>query len=371
MVVDPIRWIPVGRGSASQPQQLQMQQHIEQEQQQQEKLEQQRRQLENERLERERLELTRQEMARQEIERQEIARQHAEQQELHRQQELRLRELQRQQQAQEEAILRQEQEASRRQQERAEQLQRRQQYRQQLEIQQRQIEQEKMQMQVSNDSNPSTTTTTTKTTTLSTTRTRQIVPPPVRQQLSHSRSSSSLGQMYQQTQRQITADISPPFPVQLGRTIQREAAQPYFHQPSILQTQIMPQPQPQHAIPRYEFSAPDTVTMKSDAVYSFGQSSPVGPPGPSGQMSLIADTYNYWPAARTSFGMPVEHQSLSDIRPMPDFTPLLPVQPCDRHHYTPEGALRGIAADDMSLQETWQSYMSKVYIYNGFLSWFS
>ena len=30
------------------------------------------------------------------------------------------------------------------------------------------------------------------------------------------------------------------------------------------------------------------------------------------------------------------------------------------HHYTPENALRGIAADDYSLQETWQSYMYKV-----------
>ena len=36
-------------------------------------------------------------------------------------------------------------------------------------------------------------------------------------------------------------------------------------------------------------------------------------------------------------------------------------------HYTPDGVLRGIAADDTSLQETWQSYMYKVrffYIYH-------
>jgi hypothetical protein len=30
------------------------------------------------------------------------------------------------------------------------------------------------------------------------------------------------------------------------------------------------------------------------------------------------------------------------------------------YHYTPEGALRGIAADDPRLQETWQTYMSNV-----------
>ena len=31
-----------------------------------------------------------------------------------------------------------------------------------------------------------------------------------------------------------------------------------------------------------------------------------------------------------------------------------------QHHYTPEAALKGIAADDRSLQETWQSYMYNV-----------
>jgi hypothetical protein len=35
-------------------------------------------------------------------------------------------------------------------------------------------------------------------------------------------------------------------------------------------------------------------------------------------------------------------------------------QQYQHQHYTPEGALRGIAADDSSLQETWQSYMNKV-----------
>ena len=371
MVIDPIRRMPVGRSNTSQPQQLQQQ--IEQERQRQAKAQQQRQQLENERLERERLELTRQEMARQEVERQEIARQYAEHQELHRKQELRLRELQRQQQAQEEAILRQEQETLRRQQERAEQLQRQQQYRQKLEIQQRQIEQEQEQMQMSNNSNPSSTTTTTTTTTMSTTRTHQM--PPVRRQLSHSHSSSSLGHMYQQTQRHITAGISAPFPVQPGGTIQRQPAQPYFHQPSMSQTLVVPEPQPQHSmytIPRGEFSVPET--MSSTSIYSspsYVQSFPVGPPGPSGQMSLIDDTYNYWPAA-TSFGMSVEHQqqsSQSSVQPMPDFTEHpQPRSQYGRHHYTPEGALRGIAADDTSLQETWQSYMNAVYrFYNGFL----
>lgn len=38
----------------------------------------------------------------------------------------------------------------------------------------------------------------------------------------------------------------------------------------------------------------------------------------------------------------------------------LPQHVRSQDHYTPEAALRGIAADDHSLQETWQSYMYNV-----------
>ena len=33
------------------------------------------------------------------------------------------------------------------------------------------------------------------------------------------------------------------------------------------------------------------------------------------------------------------------------------------YHYTPDAALRGIAADDPRLQETWQTYMNSVRIF--------
>jgi hypothetical protein len=32
-------------------------------------------------------------------------------------------------------------------------------------------------------------------------------------------------------------------------------------------------------------------------------------------------------------------------------------------HYTPDGALRGIAAEDPRLQEHWQAYMAKVILF--------
>jgi len=398
MVIDPIRYIPAGLISGvptpAQPQpssvqqmakQLQLQQ-IEQEQQRkavlQQQQQQQQQQLENERLERERQELERlelirqelerQEMERQELERLELARRHAEQQELHRQQEFRLRELQRQQHAQQEAINRQDQQALRRQQERAEQLQKQEQYRQQLEIQQRQLEQTAQypRFQSNSAANVAPATTTT----------RQKPSPnsahTLRRQVSHSQSSSNLSQMYQQTQQgmdQITPQQTGSVPVPpnfsgTGVSQVKPATQPYF-QASMSHTQITSQhitttpraSQPQHsmyAIPRNEFPLPDS--MGSTPAYSpqttpFSQS-----PLPSSHISPIAETYKYWPAATSSFAMPVDLPSGVSIS---DFNPQTPLQPQPHyHHYTPEGALRGIAADDSSLQETWQSYMNKVWI---------
>ncbi|KAF9563813.1 hypothetical protein CPC08DRAFT_705725 [Agrocybe pediades] len=68
------------------------------------------------------------------------------------------------------------------------------------------------------------------------------------------------------------------------------------------------------------------------------------PPAP-----YIEETYKYWPAASNSFAMP-------DQQPSHLYAGGVPMH----HHYTPDGALRGIAAEDHSLQETWQSYMNKV-----------
>jgi len=386
MVIDPIRLITAGQiGSAptpAQPQpssvqqmakQLQLQQ-IEQEQQRQALLQQQQQQqLENERLERERQELERLELIRQELERQEmehkelerleIARRHAEHQELHRQQEFRLRELQRQQHAQQEAIHRQDQEALRRRQERAEQLQKQEQYRQQLETQ-RQLEQTAQYPHFQSNS----------ATNVAPTMTRQKPSPnsahTLQRQVSHSQSSSNLSQMYQQGMDQITPQQTGSAPVPpkfsgTGVSQVKQATQPYF-QASMSHTQITSQhistTQPQHsmyAIPRNEYPLPDS--MSSSPVYSpqsttFSQSHL-----PSSHISPITETYKYWPAATSSFAMPVDLPSGVSISGFNPQTPLQ-LQPQYHHHYTPEGALRGIAADDSSLQETWQSYMNKVRI---------
>ena len=396
MIIDPIRRIPAGQvnappahGSVHQmAKHLQIQQQIEQEHQKQVLLQQ---QLDNERLERERQELERfesmrqesqrQEIERQELERQEIARQHAEHQELHRQQEFRLRELQRQQQSHLEAVRRQEQETLRRQQERAEQLQRQEQYRQQLEFQQRQLEEQRSQMaqfphfQFDSLANvpPS----------LST---RQMPPShipnsaPILRQLSHSKSASNLShqaqqQISSQSMDQITPQQTsnmpvPAQPIASGVSQTQQTTRPYY-QTSMSHTQIISQhtttsthvpqivSQPQHsmyAIPRTEFLPPDSInpTPGYTPQTSYVQShSSVGLS--SSQVSPVTETYRYWPAAAT---MAVDQPTTLSMSDLASQTSL----PQHHHRYTPEGALRGIAADDRSLQETWQSYMNKVLV---------
>lgn len=62
--------------------------------------------------------------------------------------------------------------------------------------------------------------------------------------------------------------------------------------------------------------------------------------------------YRYWPATQQqSFAM--ANQQVDSMH--------YGVGP-SQQHYTPDGALQGIAADDRGLQETWQSFMTKVYI---------
>ncbi len=91
---------------------------------------------------------------------------------------------------------------------------------------------------------------------------------------------------------------------------------------------------------------------------SYGQSQSSSTIVASTPSAFIPETYKYWPAASTSFAMPVEQAPAV----LPSFTsqPALQPRPQYHQHYTPDGALRGIAADDRSLQETWQSYMNKV-----------
>lgn len=72
------------------------------------------------------------------------------------------------------------------------------------------------------------------------------------------------------------------------------------------------------------------------------------------------ESYKYWPAASGSFAMPDQQPAAAAYAHGGHLA---------HQHYTPEGALRGIAADDRSLQETWQSYMEKVRVYLAILVW--
>ncbi|TFK25407.1 hypothetical protein FA15DRAFT_668474 [Coprinopsis marcescibilis] len=72
--------------------------------------------------------------------------------------------------------------------------------------------------------------------------------------------------------------------------------------------------------------------------------------------------YHYWPAAPTGYAGGPAHQPQSPQQQQQQQQQHQQQQRYPQHtyHYTPEGALRGIAAEDPRLQETWQSYMSNV-----------
>jgi hypothetical protein len=110
-----------------------------------------------------------------------------------------------------------------------------------------------------------------------------------------------------------------------------------------------------YAIPRNELPLLESTSLTAgyplQTTPTYGQTFPQ----PSSHASSLTETYKYWPAATTSFALPIDHQQPS--APAADFTPQLQYR---HNQYTPEGALRGIAADDTSLQETWQSYMNNV-----------
>ncbi len=383
IVIDPIRRIPAGQTnlpaqsqlplsvivqqrSQQQPQFQQQQQQREQEQRQailhQQELEQERFEQERRELERRQYELEKQEFARQKL--LEYQRQQAQQEEMRKQQEIRLQELRRQQEAEHEAIRRHEaQEVHRRQQEKA-QMQRQEQYRQQLEIQQLHFEQQQQQQHMVQYQHEVTLSQQQTMYTLGTSDVQDVavsttvpsqMPPPATNSMyathnRHSQSSSSLRQMYQQLPvSQGTGQITP-------------------QQSGVSAQVIMPQhtgSQPQHTVPQTKNSAQqssdfmDTTTgYVQPTTTSYGQSHPSSASAvPTSH--FVPDAYKYWPAASTSFAIPLEQSgAIGGFAP----TPLQPQPRYQHQQYSPDSALRGIAADDRSLQETWQSYMNKVWI---------
>lgn len=143
---------------------------------------------------------------------------------------------------------------------------------------------------------------------------------------------------------------------------------------------------PQNTPPEYSYhTSPESMHSGASSgnytppttSYGGSQSQPsvsVPPTPTAAPTSYIPETYRYWPAASTSFAMPDQQatgppvayasqhgyqQNQQQYKPQGNHHQQHQHQ-YQHQHYTPEGALRGIAADDRSLQETWQSYMNNV-----------
>ena len=399
IVIDPIRRIPAGQTNlpaqsqlplsvvvqlpSQQQPQFQQQQQREQEQRQallqqeleHQRFEQERRELERQELERQQYE--RQELQRQELEKQEFARkklleyqrQQAQQEEMTKQQEIRLQELRRQQEVEHEAIRRHEaQEEHQRQQEKA-QMQRQEQYRQQLEIQQLHFEQQRQQQHIvqyqhevslSQQQTMFTLgTSDVQDVAVSTTIPNQMPPPATNsmyaahnRQVLHSQSSSNFRQMYQQLP--VSQDTGQVTSQQSGVIAQAITPQ---HTGSQSQRPIYTVPQTKNAAQQSADSMDTTTNYVQPTATSYGQFHPSSASAVP-VSHFVPDAYKYWPAASTSFAIPLEQAgAIGGFAP----TSLQPQLRYQHQQYTPDSALRGIAADDRSLQETWQSYMNKVW----------
>ena len=342
-----------------------------------------------------RLELEREEAANREMERQEMEKHEMERQELARQQQLhQQREIQRQQQQNE--LLRQQQQAQqqqldiRRQQEKQQQQQQMQdQYRQQLEVPQHQLQQRQPPSQYhvqrhpyDHDQSPMITEPDQG---MVTSSAQPATASPIHT-LSHSQSQRNINRSYQQQRPQHyqsmhhpdtaggVASYGPAPPSQ--RVTQRGVQQPIRYSTVAQQ----PQPQQQHSM----YAVPPEYSSNLDSIQTGGISYVPSPPSttststsylPLTPISASSSPSSYvpqWTAGSYTFAVPDQQQqqatsagggsgggsaayawaSTHRIETTPEYQ--------QHQQYTPDGALRGIAADDRSLQETWQSYMNKV-----------
>ena len=324
-------------------------------------------------------EMERQEMEKHEIERQELARQ----QQLHQQREIQRQQqqlelLRQQQQAQQQEIIQQQQQQLdiRRQQEKQQQMQ--DQYRQQLEVPQHQLQQRQTPSQYhlqrhpyDHDQPPMITEPDHG---ILTSSAQPATAPPIRT-LSHSQSQRNIHHPYQQQRPHHYQSIhhpdtaggvssfAPSPPTQ--RVTQRGAQQP------IRYSTVAPQPQ-QHSMytvpPEYP-SSPDSIqTGGVSYVPPPSTSSTYLPPTPISASSSPSSYVPQWSAGSYTFAMPDQQATPAASSSASGSgsgyawanTPRIHTPEYQHQQYTPEGALRGIAADDRSLQETWQSYMNKV-----------
>ncbi|KAF8233042.1 hypothetical protein L208DRAFT_1268931 [Tricholoma matsutake] len=152
-------------------------------------------------------------------------------------------------------------------------------------------------------------------------------PPGLRATLSHSRSFANIHQQHQQQQHQHQP-IQPPHSMYVVPPEYRPQHRPHpestSHSP---QTTPFPISEPGHS---YDANAnPQQIVVDTDDDIN------------------TTGFQEYWAAA------PTDYSNTGQV-------PATPQSQVYQHHYTPDAALKGIAADDRSLQETWQSYMYNV-----------
>ena len=335
------------------------------------------RRLEREREEAANREVERQEMEKLEMERQELARQ----QQLHQQREIQRQhqnELLRQQQAQQEIIQQQQLDIRRQQEKQQQQQQMQDQYRQQFEIPQHQLQQRQPPQQPSqyylqrhpydHDQPPLLTEPDHGMVTSSV----QPAAPPIVTQLRSSQSQRNIRHAYQQRPHQYqpmhhpdAAGVSSYAPPPPAQSVTQRAQQPIRYSAVAQQSQ---QQHSMYAVPP-EYSSPDSIQSGGVSYVSTPTSETYLPPTPTSATSSPSSYIPSWSASSYSLSMPDQQatNTVSGAGSGPVYgwahtTSRMQTPEYQQHQqYTPEGALRGIAADDRSLQETWQSYMNKVH----------
>jgi hypothetical protein len=326
-------------------------------------------------------EMERQEMENHEVERQELARQ----QQLQQQREIQRREIQRQQahgpeirtqqqhellrqqqQAQQEVIQHQQQLDIRRQQEKQQQMQ--DQYRQQLEVQQHQLQQRQLPQyhlqRHSYDHHDQLPMFTEPDHGMVTSSAHPTAPPILT--LSHSQSQPNIHHAYQQHHYpDTTAGLSSYAPPRPAQRVTQRAQQPIRY--STVAQQSLPQQHSMYVVPP-EYSSPDSI--QTGISYVPPPTSTYLPPTPISATPSPSSYVPHWSASSYSFAMPDQQAtsastvsgsgSAGSVHTWASIPRKQTPEYQQHQQYTPEGALRGIAADDRSLQETWQSYMNKV-----------
>ncbi|KAG6857508.1 hypothetical protein H0H87_002133 [Tephrocybe sp. NHM501043] len=172
---------------------------------------------------------------------------------------------------------------------------------------------------------------------------------------SHSRSGSGQRHIYIHSERDTQQQLSPPQQRSMyaASSEYRETVPP---QPGMANSQYTTSEQAYTSSAHlHKQQLPidhHVVAVAQPASSSYSQDQYTGHPYTSMEQQSQPpqqEAYQYWTQHNPAY------MSMNQVVQNPP-----PAQLPQHQHYTPDGALRGIAADDRSLQETWQSYMYKV-----------